>query len=77
MKKTECMVIKKEKEKTQRKVEIGDEEIKQVEKFNYLGNLITPDGKCDAEIKKKIEWAKDTFEKLNNIFKDRKLNIKI
>ena len=70
VKKTECMVIKKEKEKTQCKVKIGDEEIKQVEKFNYLGSLITSDGKCDSEIKKRIAMAKDTFEKLSNIFKD-------
>ena len=77
VKKTECRVIKKEKEKTQCKVKIGDEEIKQVEKFNYLGSLITSDGKCDADIKKRIAMAKDTFEKLSNIFKNRKLNIKI
>ena len=76
VKKSECMVIKKEKEKTQCKVKIGDEEIKRVEKFNYLGSLITSDGKCDTEIKKRIAMAKDTFEKLSNIFKDRKLNIK-
>ena len=62
---------KKGKVKTQCKVKIGDEEIKQVEKFNYLGSLITSDGKCDAEIKKRIAMTKDTFEKLSNIFKDR------
>ena len=31
---------------------IGDNTIKQIQKFNYFGSLLTENGKCDEEIKK-------------------------
>ena len=37
--------------------------IKQVEKFVYLGSLITENEKCDNENKRRIALAKDTFQK--------------
>ena len=63
-KKTECMVISKEKTAKKCKISIGDTIIKQVERFNYLGSMITADGKCDLEIRKRIGMAKDAFAKL-------------
>ena len=38
-------------ERSRYRVKIGEIEIKQVKKFNYLGSIITEDGKCDAEIR--------------------------
>ncbi|XP_042870688.1 uncharacterized protein LOC122252328 [Penaeus japonicus] len=49
------------------------DKMQQVEKFNYLGSLITDDGKCDREIKKRTGMAKDAFQKLGKILKDRKM----
>ena len=47
-------------------MKIGDN-IKHVQKFNYLGSFVTENGKCDEEIKKRIEMAKDAFQKVQKI----------
>ena len=60
-KKTECMVVSK-RESPACALNIGDNTIKQVQKFNYLGSLLTENGKCDEEIKKQIGMAKDDFQ---------------
>ena len=54
---------------------VGINKIQQFEQFNYLGSLITENGKYDSEIKKRIGMAKDAFQKLGKIFKDRKMSI--
>ena len=77
VKKTECMVISKEKVPPKCVVKVDEEVIKQVDKFNYLGSMITIDGRCDTEIKKRIGIAKDSFQKMGRILKDRKMNIRI
>jgi len=41
--------------------------IQQVDKFNYLGSLLTSDGKCDTEIKRRIGIAKDSFKKISPV----------
>ena len=59
-KKTECMVVSK-RESPACTLKIGDNTIKQVWKFNYLGSLLTENGKCEEEIKKRIGKAKGAF----------------
>ena len=49
--------------------------VKQVEKFSYLGSLITSDGKCDSEMKK-IGLSKSMFEKMKKILRNRQLSMK-
>ena len=71
-KKTEWMVVSK-KESPACALKTGDNTIKQVQKFNYLGSLLTENGKCDEEIKKRIGRAKDAFQKLKKIVKYSKL----
>ena len=51
------------------------ESIKQVDTFKYLGFTITPDARCDTEIKKRITLSEDTFNKMKSIFTNR--NIKV
>ena len=58
-------------------LKIGDNTIKQVQKFNYLGSLLTENGKCDEEIKMRIGMAKDAFQKLQKIVKNSKLSLDI
>ena len=38
-----------------------------MEKFVYFGHLITDDGKCDEEIKKRVEISRTTFNKLPEV----------
>ena len=58
-------------------LKIEDNTAKQVQKFNYLWSLLTENGKCDGEIKKRIVMAKDAFQKLQKIVKNSKLSLDI
>ena len=49
--------------------------IQQVDIFKYLGFTITPDAKCDIEIKKRVALSKDTFNKMKSIFTNRNIGI--
>ena len=76
MKKTECMVISKDRVSPKCVVKVGEGVIKQVDKFNYLGSMIISDGRCDNETKKRIGIAKDSFQKMGKILKDRKISMR-
>ena len=75
-KKTECMAVSK-RESLACALKIEDDTIKQVHKFNYLGSLLTENGKCDEEIKRRIGMANDAFQKLQKIVKNRKVSLDI
>lgn len=47
------------------KLHIGDVKIKQLQKFCYLGNVITDDRKCNTEIQGHIGIVKVTFQKVS------------
>ena len=51
------------------------EKIKQVDTFEFLAFTISPDARCDTEIKKRIILFTDTFTKIKSIFTNR--NIKV
>lgn len=40
------------------RLQVGNTKIKQVEKFEYLGSIITEDEKCDTGIRRGIEMTK-------------------
>ena len=48
--------------------------IKQVEQFNYLGSMLTSDGRCETEIKRRIGIAKKSFKDLSNVLANRKIS---
>lgn len=52
------------------------ERIRQVNTFKYLGCTITPDGKCDTEIKKRIGQSKATFNNMKCIFTNSNISRK-
>ena len=63
-KKTECMVISKWPDTPICNVSYKGQRLQQVNTFKYLGFTITPDAKCDFEIKKRIALSKDIFTKI-------------
>ena len=75
-KKTECMVISKSHVIPVCNIFLDNIQIKQVNRFVYLGSLITSDGKCDEEIKRRIGMAKDAFNKMDKILKSHSISIK-
>ena len=46
-------------------------------KFKYLGQCITADGRCDVEVKFRIEIARKTFIKLKDVLTSRRINLKL
>ena len=73
--KTKCMRISRLKRERMLKLIINKQNIEQVKSFVYLGHLITDDGKCIQEIKRRIELARNTFAKIQSIISSRKLTI--
>ena len=74
VKKTYCMVISKRKETPRCHLKSTGVVIKQVEQFNYLGSMLTSDGRCETEIKRRIGIAKKSFKDLSNILANRKIS---
>ena len=74
-KKTERMIISKKKQHPVRELKVDGKNISQVKRFSYLGSVITDDGKFETEIRR-IGMAKDSFKKMQSLFKDRKLKMK-
>ena len=75
-KKTGCIVVSK-RESPACALKIGDNTIKKVWKFNYLGSLLTENGKYDEEIKKRIGMAKDVFSEVAENCENSKLSLDI
>ena len=76
-KKTKCMVISKMSPPPSCNIQIEGILIQQVESFNYLGSVITTDGRCRKEIRRRIGLAKEAFKKMKPILCDRKLSMTI
>ena len=74
VKKTECMVVSKKKNNPECKLFSKGEQIRQVQKFKYLGYTLTSDGKCRTEIKKRIAIAKVSFQKMSTSLKNRNIS---
>ena len=68
------MTISKKNVSPKCKIEIDGIEIKQVEKFEYLGSLKTSDAKSDQEIKRRNGIAKTAFKSMSNVLTARKIN---
>ena len=49
--------------------------LKQVHKFNYLGSLITTDGRCINEIKRRMAQAKASFPNMKSILTNTSLSL--
>ena len=52
-------------------ITIGEEIdlLEQVERFRYLGALVTFDGRCDTEIKTRIDMAKNAFDQRKELLR--------
>ena len=68
------MVVSKKKNNPECKLFSKGEQIRQVQKFKYLGYTLTSDGKCRTEIKKRKAIAKASFQKMSTILKNRNIS---
>jgi hypothetical protein len=67
IKKTVVMVMSKETKSKTCQLIINGERVKQVEGFSYLGSMITEDGRCEKEIRRRIGIAKQAFQNMKSI----------
>ena len=58
------------------KLNVKDNDIKQVDSFTYLGIIITSDGRSETDIKCRIGMAKTALTGMRNVLCSKKLNIK-
>jgi hypothetical protein len=47
---------------------IDQKQLENVERFKYLGSMLTNDGRCTCEIKSRIAMAKAALNKKKNLF---------
>ena len=72
-KKTKTMIITKKEDKPSINITIDGTEIEQVTHFPYLGQRMTEDGRCEEEIKRRINIAKTTFSKMSKVLTSRNI----
>ena len=68
-KKSVCMVFSKSTVQLSCNIRptVNGEKINQVEQFSYLGSLVTHDGRCDKEIRRRIGIAKSVFRSMEKV----------
>ena len=74
-KKTKTMVISKMNRSPKVNINIDGTNIEQVNKFTYLGHLITEDGRCEEEVKRRIAVAKTSFNKMYKVLTSRDISL--
>ena len=70
--KTKAMAVGKGKENL--KITVESKEVEQVSEFVYLGGLVTEDGTCKADIKRRIGLTHVAFNKLQKIWNNKNLS---
>ena len=76
-KKTKTMVIRRDADEVVNiRIKVDEVILEQVDKYQYLGQLITDDGRCEVEIKRRIEIARTNFLKMNEVLTSKRLSMK-
>ena len=75
VKKTKAMVVSKNEVKTVNIV-VDEKSVEQVERFKYLGSLISQDGRCITDVKSRIAMAKEAFNRRKELLTKR-MNIEL
>ena len=77
IKKTKVMVVTKDHEPPKIDMNINNQVIEQVDHFNYLGSLVTFEGRCDEEIRRRIILSKYAYNKNKNLLTNSKISIEL
>ena len=76
VKKTKVMVVRRTKEERRANIYIEGKVLEQVKTFKYLGQQITDDGKCEIDIRSRIEIARGNFLKMKDVLTSTSLTLK-
>jgi len=69
------MVFSKKENKPTCNIKVKDEVLEQVDHFIYLGSMVTSDGKCDTEIKRRIGKAKTSYKRLERVLTSKSVTL--
>ena len=70
------MVVSRKPNSPKINIAIDGQQIEQVTSYMYLGSLITEDGRCEKEIKRRIMIARTTFTNMRTLLSCRGINLK-
>ena len=76
IKKTKAMVVSTTPNSPKINIAIDGQHIEQVTSYMYLGSLITEDGRCEKEIKRRIMIARTTFTNMRTLLSFRGINVR-
>ena len=76
-KKTKAMVVSRQSDTVPCRVMIENEQVEQVQNFQYLGTWFSSDGRLGGEIRARIAKAKQTFQKMERVLKSTSIKIRI
>ena len=71
--KTKTMMVNKAEEERNVAIDVDGQEFKKVRDFRYLGQIITDDGRCDREVKRRITITHSNFINMKDVLAIRKL----
>ena len=71
------MVITKDEQSPKIEMKINNHVIEQVDQFNYLGSLVTYDGRSEEEIRRRIILSKNAYNKIKKLITNAKISIEI
>ena len=74
VKKTKAMVVSRQ-SNVKVNIRVNGQMLEQVHRFEYLGQWISDDGKCEVDVKCRIEVARNSFVKLRDVLASRQINI--
>ena len=75
IKKTKTMVVSKTSLFPKINISLEGSPIHQTNSITYLGSLIIEEGRCEKEVKRRIEIARRAFRKMNKILTSKKITI--
>ena len=71
------MIISKDTEEQELNINIHGEKLQQIEHYQYLGHIITNDGTCETEVKRRIRMSKSTFNDMRKIVTSKQITNKL
>ena len=71
------MIVSRNSEIPKVNIHLDGQEVEQVSKCVYLGELITENGKSEEETRRRIEIARKLFSKMQTIMKNPKISIPV
>ena len=75
--KTKVMVVSKSTQNIRTNIFVGGEQLEQVERYKYLGSVVTQDGRCDQEIKTRLAIARSAYIRIKPIVTNRSISINL